>query len=167
MAITLPWSAAQQIHQGSAEQTHFSAEDTSVKRPVTLPDAVSALLRNDELVKGQFQADGLSADKLPASWFLASEAHLARRRSADLVVCAEPPLAGANTTMFWVFRNTGSAYEQVLRAPGHDLQILRRRSNGYRQIELIAMTAAEVHTVLYRFDGRRYAAGRETTEPIK
>jgi hypothetical protein len=152
-------------HHASREQTEFSAEDQGVKNPVPVPDSVMALLGNE--VRGAMQTADPPITKPPASWFSASKVSLGPGKLKDLIVVGEPPLSGGNTQTFWVFRNTGNGYELVLTAPAHDLRIKDHRSKGYRDIEMSAETAVELHSVLFRFDGKHYVNHREKLEPIR
>jgi hypothetical protein len=156
---------AQGSHHDSREQTEFSAEDEGVKKPVPVPDTVMALLVNE--VRGAMETADPPVTTPPASWFSASEVSLGPGKLKDLIVVGEPPLSGANTQAFWVFRNTGNGYELVLTAPAHDLEVKNHRSQGYRDIEMSAVTAGEFHSVLFRFDGKRYMNHREKLEPIR
>jgi hypothetical protein len=149
------------------EQTEFSAEDEGVKKPITIPEDVLAILRKDTTVRDILEDQGLAADRLPESWFSASEVHLSKGKLKDLIVVAEQPLVGANTVTFWVFRNAGNIHELILTAPAHDLQVKRVRSKGYRDIEMSAETAVEFHSVRFRFDGKRYSIYHEKLEPIR
>jgi hypothetical protein len=159
------WAHAQGSHHASREQTEFSAEDTGVKNPVPVPDSIMALLVNE--VRGAMETAEPPVTKPPASWFSASEVSLGPRDLKDLIVVGEPPLSGGNTQTFRVFRKMGSGYELVLTAPAHDLEVKHHRSKGYRDIEMSAETATTFHSVLFRFDGKRYMVHREKTEPIK
>ncbi len=167
IATTAAWTGAHGKHHASPEQTHFSAEDASVKNPVPVPTDVLALLKKDKLVHDVLENENVPEERLPASWFSASKIHLSNGSLADLIVRAEPPLAGGSTDFFWVFRNTGNGYELVLSAPAHDLQIQTHRSNRCRDIEMLAETASTFHSVVYRFDGKRYVIHRDKWEPIK
>jgi hypothetical protein len=139
----------------------------TLKNQVPVPNDVLALLKKEKLVRDALENENVPHDNLSPSWFSASTVHLSSRLVADLVVRAEPPLAGANTDHFWAFRNIGARYELVLDAPAHDLEIRTHRSNGYRDIEMSAETASKFHSVLFRFNGKRYVIHREKTEPIK
>ncbi|HKF20966.1 MAG TPA: hypothetical protein VKE93_05325 [Candidatus Angelobacter sp.] len=150
-----------------SEQTHFSAEVEGVDKPVTLPQDVVAILGKDEMVRNALENENVPAEKMPLSWFSASAIHLSNSGKVDLVVAGNPPLAGANVTTFWVFRATPHGYELVLNAPAHDLAVMNTRSRGYRDIELISMTAVQMSSVLCRFDGARYTKYKARSEPIR
>ena len=167
IATTCAWVEAQPTHQAQPQQTHFSAEDAAFQNPVPVPGDVLALLEAEPVVRDALKDNQGADDKVPPAWFSATELQLRLNRKPDLLVRAEPPLAGANTDYFWIFRNPGSGYALVLGGPAHDLEIRNRRSHGSRDIALISMTAAELHTVVYRFNGKRYVVYREKSEPIK
>jgi hypothetical protein len=67
-----------------AEQTHFSAEEEGVQKPVPLPQDVLAILGKDDVVRGQLENANLSPQNIPQSWFSASEIHLSDHRKPDL-----------------------------------------------------------------------------------
>jgi hypothetical protein len=150
----------------ATEQLHFSARDDGAIRPVTIPEDVLAILRKDDMVRIILKDENLPEEKLPPSWFSASAIHLNTSNEIDLIVIGETPILGANVTTFWVFRPTSHGHELVLTAPALDLVVKRARWMGYREIELMAATASDVSTVLYRFNGKQYAAFKERSEQI-
>jgi len=154
-------------HKAQIEQTRFSAEDERVEKPVEVPADVLDLLKQDQMVRNVLEDQSRPAHDLPVSWFSASAIHLGPTEETDLVVVGEPPLSGANTVTFWVFRSTAQGYALVLTAPAHDLIVKGTRSFGVRDIEMLATTAMQVHTVLFRFDGQQYKIYREKWEPIR
>jgi hypothetical protein len=164
MCVPAP-SAGKEPHP--SEQLVFSAEESEVKKPVALPHDVLAILQQDEMVRNALEDEGLPPKKLPPSWFSGSEIHLSNSRNADIVVVANPPLAGGNMTTFWVFCATAQGYKLVLRAPAHTLRIENMRRRGHRDIDLISATAVEVSTVLCRFDGEKYAGYKTSSERIR
>ena len=148
--------SGQSKHSHPSEQSSFSAEEASVKKPVTIPPDVWAILVKDDMVKKMAENEDPPVEKIPSSWFSASTIHLSKANLIDYVVMAEPPLAGGNVVTFWVFRDTGHGHDLVMTAPMHDLNVKNTRHNGYRDIELDAMTAVTLSTVLCRFDGKQY-----------
>ncbi len=149
------------------EQTHFSAEDESFKRPVAIPGDVMAILAKQEVVEKQLENEGLKPEKLPTYWFSASAVHLSHAKEPDLVVAANPPVSGANTTMFWIFRTTGHGHTLVLTAMAHDLVIKKTIWNGLREIQTSSVTMMRFSTVSYRFNGKNYARFNTTGEEIR
>jgi hypothetical protein len=97
--VQLPYTAAQG-HPNSSTQTHSSAEDAGVERPVAIPEDVSALLEKDEMVRGAMEDQNIPADKLPTSWFSASAIHLSSPDKTGFIVVGEPPLSSANVSTF-------------------------------------------------------------------
>jgi len=149
------------------EQLHFSAEGTSVRRPVPIPEDVLAILRKDDDVHDGLEHEGIAAEQIPSSWFSASAIHLNNANQVDLVVMGQGPLRGANVITFWVFRSTSHGHELVLNAPAHDLIVANTRWKGYREIELVSMTARQISTVLLRFDGKGYKEFKASSEHIQ
>ena len=151
----------------SAEQVVFSAEDKGVKRPASIPKEVLTLLEKDEDVRTALANENIPDEKMPPSWFSASVIHLSSPSERDLVVMGEGSLRGANVITFWVFCPTARGYELVLAASAHDLIVKNSRWKQYRNIELVSMTAREISSVLFRFDGKRYTEFKSTSEHIQ
>ena len=163
VALILVQSSPQLI---SGEQREFSAMSENVKRPVTLPPSVVTILKGDRNVMHLMESLGLPSDQLPLSWFLASEVHLNGRNEKDLVVVGTGAILGANITSFWVFRPEHGGFELLLdSAPALQLNIKNTRSQGYRDVELLAATAVSVSTVVCKFDGRIYKTYSRSTKP--
>jgi hypothetical protein len=69
--------------------------------------------------------------------------------------------------MFWLFADHGDGkYTLVLSTAAHDLIIKQSRSKGYKDIELRAMTATEMSSVIYRFNGRIYLRARAASHHL-
>lgn len=161
------WSVQAAYPQDSGEQIQFSAEEDSVRDPVPIPPEVKAILKLDHLVQSVLANANITAENLPTDWFSASAIHLSSKATADLIVVAEPPLAGGNVVTFWVFQKWSGGYTLVLTAPAHDLKILHHRTGNYRDIELVSMTASSISTILCRFDGKQYATYRSISKSIQ
>jgi hypothetical protein len=151
--------------QRSSEQTHFSAEDDRVEKPVAIP--VLTVLSQDNMVRAELENENIPAEKLPQSWFAASAIHLTHSGEIDLIVVSVGPVRGANVTMFWVFRSTPHGHELVLTAGAHDLQVKSTFWKGYRDIELLSVTMQKLNTVLYKFNGKRYVRYKDKVEDIR
>jgi hypothetical protein len=162
--VTCVVGGGEEMRSHPAEQVHFSAEDTSVKRPVPIPDQVLAILKEEEKVRDGLEDEGIPTEQIPLSWFSASTIHLSSSNQVDLVVMGQGPLRGANVIPFWVFISTTRGYQLVLTASEHDLIVMNTRWRGYREIELIYGSAAQVSSVVCRFNGQRYEGHRTTTE---
>jgi len=124
------------------------------------------MLARDPDVKQILESERLPVEKLPTSWFLASEVHLRGSNERDLVVVGTGPVSGANVTTFWIFRPRGRRFELLLNAPAHWLEIKEARSNGYKDIELVSATAVTVSTVLCEFEGVTYKPSSKTLNSI-
>jgi hypothetical protein len=148
------------------EQTHFSAEDDKVERPTEIPQDAWKILQKDSLVQDTLRYENLPTEQLPRSWFLASSVHLNGPRENDLVVIANPPLAGANITTFWVFLQAPDGMKLVLTEHAHDLIIKSSRSHGHRNISLVGATAVRIISAIYRFDGSQYRQTSLSDKPI-
>ncbi|MGO9865181.1 MAG: hypothetical protein ACLPLR_16360 [Terriglobales bacterium] len=177
LALTL--SAQPQIaRQGSQqEQSSFGTEELPdvprVKRPLPVPDAALQILRTDDEVKSCLEHNQLAPGQDLASWFTASEIHLDGPDEADLVVL--PSFRGkegmcfqsaTGIGLFWIFRKNGKQYHLLLKTWGGGLEILRNRSNDYRDIQTgsLGQAGRYLTTVTFRFDGKRYQKYQERTE---
>lgn len=153
-------------------QMQFTIEDgteNSIQCPVTMNQAMLQALMNDELVKQTMTSEGMV--HLPATWFLATTIELTSSQERDLLVIGQGPLLGANVSPFWILRPQGSKWQTILAgAPAHDLLITSHRTMGYRDIELISITATTIFTNVLKFDGSnyRFAHGqKDKIEPIQ
>lgn len=149
------------------EQTEFSAEEEGVHKPVAVPPDVMSILKQDEWVRSTLNSERIPADKLPVSWFSASEIHLSTSPRADLVVVGEPPLNGGNVAGFWLFIATSHGYKLGLKQSAHDLTIKKTRRNGYREIEASAESAITFYSALFYFDGDQYVKRSGKTAPLR
>jgi hypothetical protein len=145
-------------HSTARAQTHFSAEEESVERPITIPSAIRKLLAADDDVKELAQDENIPPENFLDSWFSASAVHLSSNALQDVVLVGRGPMLGANITQFWVFCATADGYRLVLKVGAHDLFVTHRTWKGFREIDLLSTTATEVHNVSLRYDGHEYKA---------
>jgi hypothetical protein len=165
-------------HHRRQEQSSFGTEEDpgepAVTRPLPVPDAVMQTLMLDDNVKGCLSYNPLAPGQFLNSWFIASEIHLGGPSEIDLVIIPIPrahePDYGCFHSVegvgwFWVYRKIGDRYRLVLRAAGNGLDILKTRTNGYRNIQArsIGMAGRYVTTVTFCFDGKLYRKCRERT----
>jgi hypothetical protein len=166
------------------EQSKFNSEqdyaEEPVERPVELSAAALRTLAGDLVVLRCLKHRERTQDQLPAKWFVASEIHLGGPNEIDLIVLPrlapsdKPPseesenacLLGANINPFWVLRKTPQGFDLILSESAHGLQVLTTRSNGHRDIRLFSMTAIDVTSADFRFDGKRYRFRRAQSKPI-
>lgn len=149
-----------------SEQRHFSAEVDSMENPVPIPDDVLSILKKDEGVLNILESDGIPSTSLSLLWFTAAAVHLHSPSQTDLIVMGIGELRGGNVNRFWVFRSAAHGYELVLNDSTHDLFVKNTRWKGYRDIELVSMTAVDVSTTLCRFNGHEYVGVRGKWELI-
>jgi hypothetical protein len=164
---------------GHLEQASFGAEEVPfkplVKRPVPLPDLVLQILKVDDGVKSCLEYNPLAPDQLLSSWFIGSEIHLGGPHETDLVVLPSPRgeqsvcfHSAEGIGWFWVFRQASRNYQLVLQASGNGLDILKTRTNAYRDIQAVTATRAGglLTTITFQFDGRRYRESRKNTHAL-
>jgi hypothetical protein len=167
MLLSATSLAAAQSGHPIGEQRHFSAEDTSVSNPASIPPAVMAILAQDELVKALRPAPGTAASEAPpANWFLASQVPLGNPGEAGLIVIGTGPLTGPNIVMFWLFRLKGGRPQLLLRTGGHDLILLPSHSHGLADVETESVTTQRSNAYLFRFDGTTYQLAHQSSRRI-
>lgn len=163
----LPFATAQKQPKHSREQTVFQLE-LPFEHPTPLPADVLQRLRADERNRQSFEtcANRGKLKEIPAKWFVASEVSLKDDEPSGLVVKAENAcLWGANIGPFWVFRRATEGYELVLNESALGLELLSTRTNGYRDIRLLASTAVVVLTRDYKFTNDKYALASKQVRP--
>jgi hypothetical protein len=150
------------------EQTSFSAEESSVRRPVRLPNAVLELLRSHESVSECLAQREVSDEQL-RSWFAASTIKLNDDSYRDYVVVPtrrENCLTGANIMPFWVIAGSKDGPKLVLQVNVHDLRILRTSHGELRDIHLISLTASDVSESYLHFKDGKYQLAQSSVKPI-
>jgi hypothetical protein len=171
-AIILLFAAASAMSHAQTplaplEQSHFTAAEADVQKPILIPAATMAILREDADVRDALQSAKLSPQKLPAGWFSASEIHLGPAGERDLLVVGKGPLHGANATTFWVFIPTSTGPELALKTAAHDFYVKSARTKAHRNIEITTRAAAQVTTITFHFDGHRYHTYARGTRNIR
>lgn len=158
--------ADSQTGDETLEQTSFGAEE-EMQQPVSIPGDVLEILKRDQRNQRGLGAGETQSD-ISASWFVASEIKLNDDELPDLIVqSANPRLFGANLVPFWVFRKTLKGNELILRVDALNLELLKTKRKGYRDIRTTKATAKEVITSYYEFRGTKYEQRRSSLEPIK
>jgi hypothetical protein len=164
------------------EQSEFGIEleAVPVQRPVTLPRAALDALGEDERVASCLENEGVSPEKLPLNWFVASQIHLDGPNEIDLIVLPgdrlpDTPageispnacLVGANTAQMWVLRDTHHGFKLVLSQIGLGMDVLATRTNGLRDIEIGAVVGGYADSIDYKFDGESYKITARKSELI-
>lgn len=165
----------------SKEQSGFNyeLEIDPVQRPAKLSRAALLVLSKDVMIHSCMERQKLSAEDLPANWFIASEIHLDGPSAIDLVVLPgdrvpgtpdgevspNACLLGANTGGFWILRATPSGFDLVLSQMAHSLDVLHSRSHGLRDVRLFTISLTTTFIQEFRFDGGRYRLHRTSSRP--
>lgn len=140
--------------QRGVPQTTFGAE-TPIKRRVAVPR---------EVIRQIAEADPDLANRCGADMgrsLGASALDINGDGVSDLVVQGTAFCAmGAHATNFWVFSKTrtrfGTGFDLVLSTAGDGMQVTRRPTNAYRDIESSYYTALEAYSTVWKFDGSKY-----------
>jgi hypothetical protein len=147
-----------------SEQTFFT-EDEPLQQPVTLSSDVLRVLLKTKQAKVGLEDANDSARENPARMFRAAGVHLSGSEKAGLVVIGIPPMRGADNCWFWIVRSTRRGPKVVLFAGGYSLELLRGKTNGFRNIRSTWSSPSETEESTYRFDGQRYKLWKRTYRP--
>jgi hypothetical protein len=154
-----------QSHEKVGEQSSFQ-EDEEFQHPVDLPAPVFNTLRRDKIAQDCLKYDPTIKEVAP-SWFEAAKVTLGQDASSGFVVHGKKScLSGADTSSFWVFRKSGPDYDLVLTAHGNSLTLLSSYTNRWRDIVVLAATAADFYTKEYSFRDGQYRLSKSTVEPV-
>jgi hypothetical protein len=167
VGLTASRTPAQQSQETlSHPPKSFSSEDDKFPHAVPLPDCVRRVLASDEHVVNTLNYEELSPEQLPTDWFTASKTYLGPHNASYFVVMGAGVMRGANINPFWVFRRSARSCNLLLSVGAHDLQILKTRTNGLRDIEISALTAVRYFQTRFKFDGHSYQVVKRTSQPI-
>ena len=172
------------------EQTRFGADwgpgEVFMSNPVEIPLGALQVIRDNlslPPVAGCLERNGMTPEQVPASWFAASEIHLAVPEEVDLIVQPNLPkmvsheippdtakaancLLGANVGRFWVIRkNPSGRYSLLLATVALGLEVLDSQANFYRNIRTGASTAVTSITIVYKMYVGQYHVAEKKTEP--
>ncbi len=143
-------------------QTTFGTE-TPIRRPVRLSrDVVRQILASDpDGVQTCIEHAGESAAEI-ARGLVGSSIDINGDGVLDLVAQAASSrcFMGAHSTTFWVFSKAETrlapGYDLTLTSGADYLAVLRKKTNGFRDIETGNHTAVEMYTTVWKFDGEKY-----------
>jgi hypothetical protein len=128
----------------------------SFKNSVHLSDKVLDVLLATNEAEYARQLSLEKPDEDRNKYFSAVEVHLSGTYEVDYVVEGNLPLAGADNAWFWVVRSARTHPKVVLFASGGFLELLKSRTNGYRNIRSVWQSPNERITRVYHFNGERY-----------
>jgi hypothetical protein len=176
LAFLLLGQAQVLAQRSESEQSKFAAEENPdeprVRNPIPVPDVVVEALKTEETVKSCLQYNPLEPGQTLSSWFIASAIHLDGPKESDVVVV--PSFSGQESMcfqsasgvgLFWIFRKNSERYELVLKTYGNGLEILKSKTNGYRNIRTgtIGEAGKELTELVFHFDGTHYVESEEST----
>jgi hypothetical protein len=75
-------------------------------------------------------------------------------------------MLGANITPFWIFLGTKNGPRLVLETAAHDLSIGAQKRKGLFNVATASMTAVEIVSKQFSFNGRNYELIKTIREPI-
>lgn len=168
------YSQAMKRTEGQWEQTNFEA-GVAFKNPKAIPgaalDSLRASRNGNDLIQMCAENEGIPIDKIPESWFVASEIGLSSSSDSGLVIRGEHQcLGGAHIAQFWVLAKSATGFDIVFRGRADALRVLPTRTNGYRDLQLIIVTqaGAYVDDVNFRYrNGHYQKAGHHREHSIE
>jgi hypothetical protein len=155
------------IQSEGRERTTFCADDESFNH-ASLPtdDVLDALLRTSQakVLSGELEKlDREERRKL----FRSVPVHLTGSDQSDYLVLGKPPMSGADNDWFWIVRRGLSRTEVVLEAGGNCLELLKKRSDGYKDIRAMWGAASGLKiTWIYNYDGAQYRLAHKYTKTV-
>ena len=148
------------------EPSSFSRDDENrgFKNAQPPSDAVlDALLKTPEADEMREELEKLDHEDL-RSLFGVVKTHLKNASETDEVVIGNDPMSGADNDWFWIVRDMGDHAQILLFANGNDLDLLKIRTNEYKEIETMWSSAAGYYIKrLYKYDGNVYRLALERT----
>jgi hypothetical protein len=94
--------------------------------------------------------------------FFADVVYLSGPKEVDYIVAGNLPFAGADNEWFWVVRTGGLHPKVVLNEGASLLEILKSRTNGYRDIQSVWVMSGTKRTRVFHYDGVSYKLFNET-----
>jgi len=105
-------------------------------------------------------AECLKDNKLDQAWFEVAKVDLNGDKFPDYVVkemgderCL---LAGANIVTFLVFKGSAVGFAKVFGEASFSVNLDKKKTNGFRNIETDSFTAVKEITGWWAFDGKKY-----------
>lgn len=155
---------------GQKYETSFYGEDT-LKNLIPIPDEIMNVLKQDETVKRCFGSDA-QTQKLRL-WFEATKINLNNDNVAEILVKAtddiqksESNCLNGNAISFWIFRKSQNDYDLVLYLYTITVEINKKKSKDFYNINTIRNTGSESFTTFYVFNGKKYIEKGKKVEPL-
>lgn len=133
-----------------------------LKHPVEVPSIVLRQLQSGNLNIVDACMDN---GRILSECYEAGIADLDRDSFTDFVIVGRGKMLGANVTPFWIVRGSDIP-RLILEVAAHDLFIGRKRTKGHYDIDAVSMTATEIITTTFKFNGEKYEAVRTLRESL-
>ena len=156
-------ACAQTQSNGRNQQQTIFDENNPIAHPLSVPaDVVKILLQRKEVKDSLNSARGVTqADAVRL--FRATEVYLGRPNETDLLIAGTLPVTGADNDWYWVVRSTPNP-KVLLWVGCLSIELLKRATNGYCDINSSWSSANHGWDDIYRFDGSMYTLWKRTTE---
>jgi len=162
--------AQSEPHHGFKQQTSFSAGE-EFEHPVMLSSGALKALETSklsaEMLRDCAVDEGIKVNEIPASWFVGSWIELRGPRSSGLVVGPKNGcFLGAHIAQFWLLSKNGANYDVVWTGRADGFRIISKRTNGYRDVQLIfvGQAGAEITYVTFEYANGEYVESDSRTE---
>jgi hypothetical protein len=138
------------IFASEAVAQNFRSEG-KLQNTVRIPAGILKLLKETDEVKSCIESP-----EFDAGWFAAVKVNLNDDGLPDYLVKSELTcLYGPRAATWWVFRQRPKGFTQVFSDSALSLQIKRRKTGGYRDIET-ETTMVNIIRNTWKFNGRVY-----------
>jgi hypothetical protein len=143
---------AQQVH-AQTQRFFLFEQPRPFKHPAKIPRPILNVMRQE--LEGRRGCELRSSTNL-ADWFFGSRIYLAPNRRAFILRSHKDCLNGADNDWFWIVLKTPRGYKPVLFAGTISVYVRSSKSQGLRDIETNAATAAIRFKDVYKYDGNVY-----------
>jgi hypothetical protein len=149
------------------QQTSFCEDGApdDLRKPTPLPSAIVATLMNRPEAKDvrKAQIDGKTVN--PSTLFKGAKVRLTDSGDLFFLVVGRSPMSGADSTWFWIVRQSRKRAAVLLFAGANCVDISQKRTHGYRDIETTWSSASETRTETYRYNGQSYTLQQAKLRP--
>lgn len=155
---------AQEARFASAESPHYFAPDDSdagFNHAQSPSDTVlDALLATDEVKESASELNGMEREEL-RRLFRVVAVRLATKDEQDFLAQGLGPLTGADCYWFWIIRVRNGHANVILFLNGWAVTILKKQTNGYREIRGDWGSASSAGFGIFEYDGCSYKLVRK------
>lgn len=156
-------------HKGRSSPTVFAPEADMQGFENAQPPSdpvLDALLSSQEARSSSDDLEGLDREA-KRKLFEAVRVDLTGRGEEDYVVLGNDPMGGADNHWFWIVRVSEGRAQILLFTQGLTVQLLRKRTNDYRDIKESWGGNSGSVTRIYRYRGSAYVLATEHSEESK